>query len=88
MGQVFDAISAREVELWDHQTVKLAHNLGQREDLFSDEALAELIENIDPAQLDITTMGDGSLAGRMSIEPGSRARRSSTLSAAAVCGST
>jgi hypothetical protein len=36
----------------------LRHNLAQREDLFSDESLARLVETIDPKHLGITTMGE------------------------------
>jgi hypothetical protein len=58
MPRVFDSISPRDVQLWGHQTVKLRHNLAERDDLFSDESLAGLIETIDPKHLDITTMGE------------------------------
>src|ERR1041385_6740212 len=58
MPRVFDSISPRDVQLWGHQTVKLRHNLAERQDLFSDESLAQLIETIDPKHLDITTMGE------------------------------
>jgi hypothetical protein len=56
--RVFDKIDSRDVQLWGNHTVKLRHNLAQRDDLFSDESLANLIETIDPKHLDITTMGE------------------------------
>jgi hypothetical protein len=58
MPRVFDKIDSRDVQLWGNHTVKLRHNLAQRDDLFSDESLANLIETIDPKHLDITTMGE------------------------------
>lgn len=58
MPRVFDNITPRDIQLWGNHTVKLRHNLAQRDDLFSDESLAKLIETIDPKHLDITTMGE------------------------------
>jgi len=56
--RVFDTIAPRDIQLWGNHTVKLRHNLAQRDDLFSDESLANLVERIDPKHIDITTMGD------------------------------
>jgi hypothetical protein len=56
--RVFDAISPRDIQLWGKHTVKLRHNLAEREDLFSDESLANLVETIDLKRIDITTMDD------------------------------
>jgi hypothetical protein len=56
--RVFDTISERDIKLWGNHTVTLRHKLAEREDLFSDESLAKLIETIDPKDLDINTMGD------------------------------
>jgi hypothetical protein len=73
--RVFDKIDSRDVQLWGNHTVKLRHNLAQRDDLFSDESLANLIETIDPKHLDITTMGeDVSTWGHVDRagQPGSR----------------
>jgi hypothetical protein len=56
--RVFDTIAPRDIQLWGNHTVKLRHNLAQREDLFSDESLARLVETIDPKYIDITTMGE------------------------------
>jgi hypothetical protein len=56
--RVFDNITPRDIQLWGNHTVKLRHNLAERDDLFSDESLAKLIETIDPKHLDITTMGE------------------------------
>jgi hypothetical protein len=75
MPRVFDKIDSRDVQLWGNHTVKLRHNLAQRDDLFSDESLANLIETIDPKHLDITTMGeDVSTWGHVDRagQPGSR----------------
>jgi hypothetical protein len=56
--RVFDTISDRDIKLWGNHTVKLRHKLAEREDLFSDESLAKLIETIAPKNVDICTMGD------------------------------
>jgi hypothetical protein len=56
--RVFDTIAPRDIQLWGNHTVKLRHNLAQRDDLFSDESLARLVETIDPKFMDITTMGE------------------------------
>jgi hypothetical protein len=56
--RVFDTIPPRDVSLWGNHTVKLRHNLAQRDDLFSDDSLAALVETIDPKHIDITTMGE------------------------------
>jgi hypothetical protein len=56
--RVFDSIPPNEVRLWGHQTVKLQHKLAEREDLFSDESLAKLVETINIENIDITTMED------------------------------
>jgi len=56
--RVFDTIAPRDIQLWGNHTVKLRHNLAQRDDLFSDESLARLVETIDPKYIDITTMGE------------------------------
>ena len=56
--RVFDNITPRDIKLWGNHTVRLRHLLAEREDLFSDESLAKLIETMDPRDLDITTMGD------------------------------
>jgi len=56
--RVFDNITPRDIQLWGNHTVKLRHKLAERDDLFSDESLAKLVETIDPKHIDITTMGD------------------------------
>lgn len=57
MQHVFENIDQRQVKLWGGHTVTLRHTLADRE-LFSDESLAALIENVDPRHMDISTMGD------------------------------
>jgi hypothetical protein len=56
--RVFEKIDSKDIKLWGNHTVKLRHKLAERDDLFSDESLANLVETIDPRHLDITTMGD------------------------------
>jgi hypothetical protein len=56
--RVFDNITPRDIQLWGNHTVKLRHKLAERDDLFSDESLAKLVETIDPKHIDITTMGE------------------------------
>jgi len=55
---VFDTIPPNDIRLWGRQTVKLRHNLAQRDDLFSDDSLAKLVETIPVERIDITTMED------------------------------
>src|SRR6478752_3913490 len=54
---VLQDVDARQLRLWGNHTVKLRHTLANRE-LFADESLANLIENIDPSSVVINTMGD------------------------------
>ena len=57
MSRIFEAIAPRDVALWGNHTVALRHTLAESE-LFCDDALARLIETINPKHLDITTMGE------------------------------
>jgi hypothetical protein len=57
VDHVLEPVDARQVALWGRHTVKLRHTLSDRA-LFSDAAIAELIDTVDPAHLKIETMPD------------------------------
>jgi len=57
MQHVFENIDRHYAKLWGAHTVKLRHTLADRE-LFSDDSLANLIEHVEPRNMDLSTMGD------------------------------
>jgi hypothetical protein len=57
VDHILEPVDARQVALWGRHTVRLHHTLSGRA-LFSDAAIAQLIDTVDPAHLKIETMPD------------------------------
>jgi len=61
--RVFESIDESQARVWGLNTARLRHRLSDHE-LFTDESLGRLIENIDPRHMDISTMGGDVLTWR------------------------
>lgn len=57
MHRVVEPITAQQRELWGRHTVKMRHRMSEMP-LFSDDALATLIETVDPSRMIMHTMQD------------------------------